>query len=151
MFIINHDASPYILCLRSCIHDELCSQCLRDLSPCIFCLSNSFETVSLFSNSYLLVEFSSLRYKMSSLGRKKDLCTWYWWGSRPIVSTGIRTSIHGLRDELSTYRWATWFADELAYSSVYQVQKMLFTNQLGVRNCHKMNNCETFRTKCCVK
>ena len=36
-------------------------------------------------------------------------------------------------------------------NSVYQEQNAVFTNQLGIRNCHKMTNCEQFRTKCCVK
>ena len=35
--------------------------------------------------------------------------------------------------------------------SVYQVQKVLFTNQPSIRNCQKMTNCEQLRTKCCVK
>ncbi len=36
-------------------------------------------------------------------------------------------------------------------SSVNQVPNTLFTNQSSLRNCHKMTNCEQFRTKCCVK
>ncbi len=36
-------------------------------------------------------------------------------------------------------------------SSIYQVQNTLFTNQSSVHNCHKMTNCEQFRTNCCVK
>ena len=35
--------------------------------------------------------------------------------------------------------------------NIYQVQNTLFTNQSGICNCHKMVNCEQFRTKCCVK
>ena len=61
--------------------------------------------------------------------------------------------IHGLRGETNSH-----FTAELSdllmnghKSSVYQVQNTLFTNQSGIRNCHKMTNCEQFRTKCCVK
>ncbi len=37
-------------------------------------------------------------------------------------------------------------------SSIYQIanRPTLFTNQLALRNCHKMTICEEFRTKCCV-
>ncbi len=34
---------------------------------------------------------------------------------------------------------------------LYQLQNMLLTNQSGVRNCHKLTNCEHFRTKCSAK
>ncbi len=36
-------------------------------------------------------------------------------------------------------------------SSVYQAPNSLFTNQSSLRTCHKMTNCDQFRTKCCVK
>ena len=35
-------------------------------------------------------------------------------------------------------------------SSVYQIPNTLFTSQSSARNCHKMTNCEQFRTKCCI-
>ncbi len=63
---------------------------------------------------------------------------------------GFEPPIHGLQSELST----TELSDSLMNghkSSVYQVPNSLFTNQSSLRNCHKMTNCEQFRTKCCVK
>ncbi len=63
---------------------------------------------------------------------------------------GFEPPIHGLRSERST----TELSDLLMNghkNSVYQVHSKLFTIYSGIRNCHKMTNCEQFRTKCCVK
>ncbi len=64
--------------------------------------------------------------------------------------TGFEPLIHGLQRE-----WSTTELPDLLMNghknSIYQVQNLLFTNQSGIRNCHKMTNCEQFQTKCCVK
>ncbi len=62
---------------------------------------------------------------------------------------GFEPPIHGLRSELSTTELFDLPMNGHK-SSVYQVPDSLFTNQSCLR-CHKMTNCEQFRTKCCVK
>ena len=86
--------------------------------------------------------------KWAVFGGKMINSTWYWKGNnsfRHIIRTVA--SIHGLRGEPSTLNCLTccWLGHK---SSVYQIPNTLFTNQSNVRNCHKMTNCEQFRTKC---
>ncbi len=63
---------------------------------------------------------------------------------------GFEPPIHGLQSERSTTELPDFLMNGHK-NSVYQVQNKLFTNHSGIRNCHKMTNCEQFRTKCCVK
>ncbi len=84
---------------------------------------------------------------MSSFRRKKD--SFYVILKRK-YSFRRDSPIHGLRSELFT----TELPDLLMNghkNSVYQVHNKLFTIHSGIRNCHKMTNCDQFRTKCCVK
>ncbi len=86
---------------------------------------------------------------MSSFRRKKDsiyviLKTKYSfrWESNP-RSMGCEAS------DLPLSHLTCWWMG--IKNSVFQVHNTLFTSQSGIRNCHKMTNCEQFRTKCCVK
>ncbi len=81
-------------------------------------------------------------------GGKGIQCTLYWKGG--IVAAGIRTLDTWITAKLSTAE----LSDLLMNGHkriVCQVPNNLFTNELSVRNCHKITNCERFRTKCCVK
>ncbi len=50
---------------------------------------------------------------------------------------------------LKVTKWAIFGGKRI--HQVHQVLNTLFTNESSVRNCHKMTNCEQFRTKCYVK
>ncbi len=86
-------------------------------------------------------EFSEEKDSFYMILKRKYMYSFRWDSNAPI---------HGLRSELST----TVPSDLLMNghkSSVYQVSNCLFTNQSSMRNCHKMTNCEQFRTKCSAK
>ncbi len=84
--------------------------------------------------------------KLAVFGVKGIHSTLYWKGS--IASAGIRTP--GLWSERSTTELSDLRMNGHK-NSVHHVQNTLFTSQSGICNCHKMTNCEQFKTKCCVK
>ena len=60
--------------------------------------------------------------------------------------SGFEHPIPGLRSERSTTEPSDLLMNGHK-NSVYQVHNKLFTIYSGIRNCHKMTNCEQFRTK----